>query len=122
MWTMDEKTQTFKALPYREKLRVSRYLARGQAPEDPLRAAAAVELAESYQRQAYVAWMPWLLAISLVLAGARVVFDAIDGDQLGLALSASFGLVCILHFVFNPMTRPKNRTRALEASRRVVDS
>jgi hypothetical protein len=43
--------RTYKALPYGAKWRVTRLVAKGEAPHDPRMAAAAVELAESYQRK-----------------------------------------------------------------------
>lgn len=121
MWTVDDEMQTFKALPYRDKLRVSRHLARGQAPGDPRMAAAAVELAESYQRQErlLVMFLRWSPLILLVIGGVGAVFDAIDGDQFGLILYALIALGGIWDLMFNPLTRPKNMARSLEASRRI---
>jgi hypothetical protein len=51
MWDPDDEMQVFKALSYWDKVRIGRCLARGEAPDDPRKAAAAVELAESYQRK-----------------------------------------------------------------------
>jgi hypothetical protein len=34
MWPLDENTQAFQTLSYGDKLRVSRYLTRGEAPDD----------------------------------------------------------------------------------------
>jgi hypothetical protein len=45
---------TFKALSYGERWRVTRLVAKGEAPSDPPMAAAAVELAESCQRRRLV--------------------------------------------------------------------
>jgi hypothetical protein len=51
MWNSDDEMQVFKALSYWDKVRVSRCLARGEAPKDRRRADAAIELAESLSRQ-----------------------------------------------------------------------
>jgi hypothetical protein len=122
MWTVDDEMQTFSALPYRDKWRVSRCLVRGEAPRDPRKAAAAVELAESYQRQrrrngAFLSWLPVAL---IILSGCFAVIDAVEGDLLGVITFALIVLGSIGQLMFNPITRPKNMARALEASRRIA--
>jgi hypothetical protein len=124
MWAVDEEMQTFNELPYRDKWRVSRCLVRGEAPRDPRKAAAAVELAESYQRQrrrdgAFLFWLPVALIVG---AGCLAVLDAVEGDLLRVITFALVVLSGIEQLMFNPITRPKNMARALEASRRIVAS
>jgi hypothetical protein len=63
-------------------------------------AVAAVELAESYQRQ------------------GRVV-TALNGDVLVVIVMALVMLINIAHLTLNPITRPQNVAHSLEASRRV---
>lgn len=122
MWDLGDQTQVFKALPYRDKLRVSRRLARGQAPADPHMATAAIELAESYQRKSrsYVALMRWSPAILIVIGGLNLALDVTGGDQLGLIVSVLYVLMGIVYLMFNPVTRPKNMDRALETSRLIA--
>lgn len=124
MWDVDDEMRVFKALSYRDKVRVGRCLARGEAPDDPQRAAAAVELAESYQRQSrtLMAVMRWLPAVMIIVGGVGVVLDALDEDYLGSSLYVLFALIGVTHFMINPATRPKNRARSLEASRRVASA
>ncbi|HYH53602.1 MAG TPA: hypothetical protein VD761_05680 [Solirubrobacterales bacterium] len=123
MWTVDDEMQTFKALSYRDKVRVSSRLARGRAPADPLLATAAVELAESYQRQErlLVVAMRWLPVLVFPVFALAAVFTAIDGEWRAIL----YGLVAVgnlAQLAINPVTRPKNMARALEASRRVTAS
>jgi hypothetical protein len=122
MWTVDDEMQTFKTLSYRDKVRVSSRLARGRAPADPLLATAAVELAESYQRQKrfLVAAMRWFLVFSVPFFALAAVFAAVAGDQRGLILYGLLFVGNLAQFVLNPVTRPKNMARALEASKRVT--
>jgi hypothetical protein len=122
MWPSDDEMQVFRALPYRQKLRVGRCLARGEAPTDPQMAAAAVELAASYQRQdrldavAY-RWAPLILLV----CAACLAISAIDrGDELSLIINTLVVLTSVMHFAVSPATRPKNMARALEASRRIA--
>lgn len=124
MWEVDDEMQVFKALPYRDKVRVSRCLARGEAPDDPQRATAAVELAESYQRKSpsLMTLMRWLPAIMIIFGGIGLVLDALEGDYLGSILYALFALIAAIHFMINPATRPKNMARALEGSRLIASA
>jgi hypothetical protein len=84
-------------------------------------AAAAVELAESYQRRGQVAttlarWLPIAVVIG---AGAAGVLNAANGEASLAIVMALVVLVNVGHLTLNPMTRPKNVARSLEASRRV---
>lgn len=84
-------------------------------------AAAAVELAESYQRRGRVAptLFRWL-AIAVILGGvAAGVLSAADGDALLTITMALVVLTNVAHLAFNPMIRPRNVARSLEASRQV---
>lgn len=119
MWNSDDEMQVFKALPYRDKVRVSRFLVRGVAPDDPKQVVAAVELAENYQRknQILLASMRWLPAIIVVVGVVGVVLHAMEGDYLGSIFYVLFALIGAVHFLINPATRPKNMARSLEASR-----
>lgn len=113
--------RTFQALSYGEKWRVTRLVAKGEAPHDPRMAAAAVELAESYQRRGRVAptLLRWL-AIAVILGGVAVaILSAANGDALLTITMALVVLTNVAHLAFNPMIRPQNVARSLEASRRV---
>lgn len=74
--------QTFNALSLGDKWRVRGSLARGEAPRDPQMATAAVELAESYERQggAYMGLMRWMPPLLIVISGLSAIPKAIDGD------------------------------------------
>jgi hypothetical protein len=111
----------YQALSYGEKWRVTRLLAKGEAPRDPRMAAAAVELAERYQRKGRgEATLHRFLAIALILVGvALAILAAADGDALVMSAMALIALTNVAQLAFNPLLRPKNVTRALEASRRV---
>jgi hypothetical protein len=124
MWELDDEMQVFKALSYWDKVRVGRCLARGQAPDDPHKTAAAVELAESYQRKnrTFVTWMRWLPAIMIIFGGIGVVLDALEGDYLGSIFYVLFALIGIVHLMINPVTRPKNMARSLNRSRLIVSA
>jgi hypothetical protein len=112
--------RTFQALSYGEKWRVARLVAKGEAPQDPGMAAAAVELAESYQRKGRgERTLHRFLAIALILVGvALAILAAADGDALLMSAMALIALTNVAQLVFNPMLRPKNVARSLEASRR----
>lgn len=113
--------RTFQALSYGEKWRVTRLVAKGEAPRDPRMAAAAVELAESYQRKGRgELTLHRFLAVTLIIAGlALAILAAADGDALLMSAMALVALTSVVQLIFNPMLRPKNVARSLEASRRV---
>lgn len=112
---------TFKALSYSEKWRVNRLVAKGEAPHDPRMAAAAIEVAERCQRRGR--GEPTLyrfLAIALILIGvALAILAATDGDVLLMSAMALIALTNVGQLAFNPMLRPKNVARSMEASKRV---
>lgn len=124
MWPLHEEMQTFQALSYGDMWRVRGFLARGEAPSDPRLATAAVELAESYQRQSKVsaALIRWAPAAAIVAFGSGTVFAATGGNALQAILFAVIAVANGAHVIFNPATRPKNVVRSLEASKRVVAS
>lgn len=122
MWPRDAGLEKFQALPFRDKWRVNRSLARGEAPRDPRMAAAAVELAEWHQRKSrhHRAWMRWAPFVLLILAAYPMISDAVGGDMVAAAVAAAAVLGIAFDQAFNPATRPKNMARSLEASRRVA--
>lgn len=113
--------QAFQALSYGDKWRVTRFLANGEAPQDPRMAAAAVVLAESYQHRgpAVTTLARWLPIAVVIGGGAAAILSAASGDAAAAILLALVVLVNIAHLTFSPMTRPQNVTRSLEASRQV---
>jgi hypothetical protein len=112
--------EAFKALSSEDKWRVRRAVFRGEAPGDTRIAAAAVELAESYQHPRLMRWLCWLAAVISVGAMSLAIISAVDGDLLRAVVLALVALTNIGHLAFNPATRPKNAARSLEASRRIV--
>ena len=48
------------------------------------------------------------------------VYAAIGGDALETVLLGLGALVNAAHLMFNPATQPKNVTRSLEVSRRII--
>ena len=124
MWPLDEQMQTFRALPVSLKLRVCWQLARGKAPGDSRMAAAAIELAESYKRQGrtYVALARWLPLFMVVGFGYVTLSQFADGDP---SLLFPYSLILVLsafNTAFNPLAWPKNLSRSLESSRKMVSS
>lgn len=122
MWLLNQEGPAFRALSYGDRLRLSRCLARGEAPLNPRMAAAAVEVGESYERggsanSALIRWMPVFL---IVCNGFLLITAVIDGDQVKLVLSALIVLVSTVDLALNPMARPKNLARSVEAARWVV--
>jgi hypothetical protein len=114
--------QIFNTLSYGDKVRVTRCLARGMAPDDPRLAAAAVELAESYrdQSRAQAAFMRWAPVFTAVILSALTIPAAIGGD-LPMAIAFFLVALCsIAYIAFDPAARPKNVARSLEASRHVA--
>jgi hypothetical protein len=116
-----DEMQTFRALSYREKWRVTRLVAKGEAPQDPEMAVAVVELAERYQRRGRgEPMLHRFLAGALVLVGiALAILAAAHGDALLMSAMALIALTNIGQLAFNPMLRPKNVARSLEASKQI---
>jgi hypothetical protein len=113
--------RTYQALSYGEKWRVTRLVARGEAPHDARMATAAVELAESYRRKGRNPALHRFLAITLVLVGVGLAaLAATDGKLLVMSSMALVALTNVGQLALNPMLRPKNVARSLEASRRVL--
>jgi hypothetical protein len=84
-------------------------------------ATAAVELAERYQRKERgESTLYRFLAIALILVGvALAILAAAEGHALVMSAMALITLTNVAQLAFNPMLRPKNVARSLEASRRV---
>jgi hypothetical protein len=124
MWSVEDKMQTFLALSYGDKWRVRGYLVRGEAPYDQQMAAAAVELAESYQRhgRSYKTLMRWGPVAMVVVFSFAACLRAVEGDTLMAIIYALVMLTNIGHLMFNPAIRPRNIARSLETSRRMVAS
>ena len=83
-------------------------------------AAAALALAESYQRQGHMGLVRWGAVATVILMVPGAVYAAIDGDTLKAVLWGLFALVNAVHLRFNPATQPKSVARSLEASRRII--
>lgn len=110
----------FRALSYGEKWRVNRLVTKGESPQDPRMAAAAVELAERCQRRKREVPLHRGLAILLTLVGLGLgTVAAAQGDALLAGAMALLVLSNAGQFAVNPMIRPKNVARSLEAARRV---
>lgn len=114
--------QEFEALPIVDKWRIARCLSRGEAPDDPRMAVAAIELAESYRRRGrvYATVTRWLPVVMVVVFSSITIPAAIGGDVEMAILFGLFVLGSIGHLVFNPALRPKNIVRSLEASQQVL--
>ncbi len=85
-------------------------------------AAAAVELAESYQRKGRAATTlaRWLPIAVVLFGGAAAILSVTGGDWLMTMSVALVMLVNIGSLIFNPMARPDNVARSLEQSKRVA--
>jgi hypothetical protein len=112
--------QAFKALSFADRWRVRRFVFRGEAPDDPRMAAAAIELAERYQRRNHPRILSWGMAFLLVCFSALLIWSAIDGDARETVISGAWILIAAAHLAFNPETRPKSVARSLEASKQVA--
>jgi hypothetical protein len=111
----------FQTLSYRDKWRVNRALARGEAPADPRLAAPAVELAERHlQRAGRPTLMRGLTVVLVVAFGALAIVAAAKGELVSSALYGLFSVAQLGHLMLNPIARPKHMARALEQSRRVA--
>jgi hypothetical protein len=121
--TVADDMQTFRALSYGDKWRVNRSVAKGEAPQDPRMAAAAVELIEShqYKRRTSSNWRRWVVIIAAFVGGATAILSAIDGD---LQLTICMAFVAVTNagqLLVNPLVaRPRDLARSLEASRQVL--
>jgi len=117
-----EAMPTFGALSFGDRLRVNRSLRRGEALQEPALAAAAIEWAENYQSQGrgYRALIRWLPLVVFIACGAASIFFAVDGDSLVAIANGLIALVNLAHLALNPMVRPQQVARSLEASREVA--
>lgn len=112
--------QPFKALSFSDRWRVRRFVFRGEAPDDPRMAAAAIELAERYQRRDHTRLLGWGMASLLVCFSGLLIWAAIGGNTREIVISGAWILIAAVHLAFNPETRPKSVARSLEASRQIV--
>ena len=112
--------EAFKALTFAERWHVRRFLFRGNAPDDLGLAAAAVELAERYERRGQMKWLRWLLPPFTVGAIIAAILTAIEGDLYSAVTWGASALLCAGQLALNPEARPKSVAQSLEASRRVV--
>jgi hypothetical protein len=124
MWPSDNKMQAFRALSYRDMWRVRMCLRRGEAPDEPRLAAAAVDLAEGYRRQGRVeaALISWYPLVAIVWFGYLSISAAARGDEWVLILFVLGVPLGIAGFLLDPGRRPQNVARSLEASRRILPS
>jgi|GEM_PF-2969727 len=120
MWRTEENMETFRALSFGEKWSIRGYVARGSAPSNPRLARAAIELAESYQRQRLYAGMRWLPGVMIAIGLAGLLLNALDGDQIGTILNVLIIVVAVAQYILNPATKPKNVARSVEASRQII--
>jgi hypothetical protein len=124
MWLMAEDMETFRSLSYGDKWRLRGFVFRGEAPDDPRLAPAAVELAEGYQRQdrrfrGIGRWFPGVMGVAFVLLA---LVGAIKGETVSPVLYALIALGHLAQHAFNPATRPQHVARALSASRRGAEA
>lgn len=116
-----EEMPEFRALPFRDKWRVNRSLARGEAPKDPRLVAAAIELAERHLNSPGRATLMRGLTVLLAVAfGGLAILAATKGEHFSSVL---YGLICVAHLgqlMLNPAVRPKHMEKALEDSRRIA--
>ncbi len=107
------------ALSYGERFRVRLCVRRGKAPEDRRLAAAAIELAELYQRMRYQAYVSGSLTVA---CGALTVWYATGGPTWLARITALAALSGLVSAAISPVFWPKKVARSLEASRAVVGS
>jgi hypothetical protein len=113
--------QAFNALSSEDRWRVRRAVFRGEAPRDPRMAAAAVELAQSYQQHGRrERWLYWTFVTGGIGSIVALILSTAAADLLHAVIFASLTLMSIVHLALNPAIRPKSVARSLEASRQVV--
>lgn len=112
--------EVFRALSPEDRWRVRRLVFRGEAPQDPRMAAAAIELAERYQRGRYLRSLLWLALVVFVSTTLAAFLGTLNGDPSTAAIFGLAALTNFLHLMFNPALRPRSVARSLEASRQVV--
>jgi hypothetical protein len=121
MSASDEKTPGFKALSFRDKWRVNRSVARGEAPADPRLAVPAVELAERHlQSSRRPTLMRGLTMVLVVGFGALAIVAAAKAELVSAVLYGLFSVAQLGQLTLNPVLRPTHMARALEQSRRVA--
>jgi hypothetical protein len=85
-------------------------------------APAAVQLAESYERQSrsYVWVMRWMPLVMVVVFGYVTASHLADGDSSLLLPYSLIVAIAVANLLFNPLAWPKNMAKALSASRRIA--
>lgn len=112
----------FRELSSVDQFRVFRFLTRGETSDDPKLAAITLDAGQRYQTKskilaAFYRWWPIALAVLLIFV---TVPDALDG-QVGMVIFILFILLGVIgNVLLNPWTRPKNVTKSVETSKRVV--
>jgi len=114
--------EAFKALSFGDRWRARRHVYRGEAPADPRMAAAAIALAERYQRNNEMQALRWGAPFLAIGGLCLAIWGAIEGDVLAVVIWGFTGLGWAGHLMLNPATRPKMVARSLQASRQVVAS
>jgi hypothetical protein len=120
-----EKMPAISALPFGDRWRVLGSVRRGEALQDLRFAAAAVEVAESYQRThgcAYWERLRWFVLFVGVTSGAAAVWFATGGETLVTIGNAAVALTNFTALAISPVFWPKNVARSLEASKAIVGS
>lgn len=112
----------FRELSSFEQFRVCRFLTRGEAPDDPGLAAITLDAAGRYQTKSRVLavlfrWWPMVLALFLVIFALP---GALDGQVEMVIFLLFIALGVVGNITLNPWTRPKNVSKSMEASRRIV--
>lgn len=102
-----------------DKVRVTRFVARGYAPSDPRLATATIELAESYQQQRrlYAVFGRWTPVFTAVVLGALTIPAAISGDVLMAIGAVVVVLGCVVFLWLDPAARPRSVARSLNAAK-----
>jgi hypothetical protein len=114
--------RSFERLSFPDKWRVNRLLARGKGPDDTRTAAAAVELAESYQRQGRSHRAIVLFAFVIMATGFTFIgVAAVGSGEAELSILCALIVVAsVVQLAFSPTIRPRKVAQSLEAARRVV--
>ncbi len=87
-------------------------------------AAAAIQLAEVYQRQGRARWAArrWFVLFVAITCGAAAVWFATGGEVVEATLLAMAALTNLAALAVAPMFWPEKVARSLEASRAVLGS
>ena len=114
------KYPALSSLSVPERLRVTGFLRRGEAPRDPRIAAAVVEWGEHCQREANSRkgqLLRWLSPVFAVTFAAATGWLAVLGAPLQAALVLIAALLSVVHLMISPQVRPKRIARSVAESR-----